>query len=52
MLEGVEGGVWTKEGDGGGSRAGGLSAAGGPTAAGDEKEGLRGSDTGDLRIEA
>lgn len=52
MLEGVEGGVWTKEGDGGGSRAGGPSAAGGPTAAGDEKEGLRGSDTGDLRIEA
>lgn len=52
MVEGVEGGVWTEEGDGGGSRAGGLSAAGGPTAAGDEEEGLRGSDTGDLRMEA
>lgn len=52
MVEGVEGGVWTEEGEGGGSRAGGLSAAGGPTAIGDEEEGLRGSDTGDLRIEA
>lgn len=52
MVEGVEGGVWTEEGDGGGSKAGGLSAARGPTAAGDEEEGLRGSDTGDLRMEA
>lgn len=50
-MEGVEGGVWKEERDGGGSRAGGPSAAGGPTSAGDE-EGLRGSDTGDLRAEA
>lgn len=52
MGEGVEGDIWTKEGEEGGSRAGGLSAAEGPMGAGVKEEGLRGRDTDDLRIEA